>query len=1269
MDEECMRHLHVINPETHKKEIEKTKGGLLKDSYDWILNHEDFQQFRNDPERRLLWIKGDPGKGKTMLLCGIIDELSKEPSRLTSFYFCQATDTKLRKATSVVRGLIWLLCKKKPELISCVRAKYDIEGEKIFDGFCALESLKEILTNMIEHKTMQNAVLIVDALDECAEDDRRDLISLILKLSSMSPANWIVSSRNWPAIEEQFLLTSNVRIVLELNKDAISEAVKMYIQKKVDELGFKKRYDVATKQAVFETLLVKSENTFLWVGLACRELSEVSLRHTMAKLSSVPRGMNQMYERMLEKIWHSDDRDICRDLLATACIAYRPVTMDELCVLAPDLKDFDSEVLEEIVKECGSFLALENRVINFVHQTAKDFLMRKAEQVFRFDITHHHRTLFQRSMEALIGLKRNIYDLKHVGILLEEVVFPDPDPLSHLRYSALYWIDHLEQVGERKLSDDEAVDRFIRKKFLTWLEAMSLQSKMPEAAKALVKLGEIIRNTLVRGLEDLVEDGQRFALTHRPGIEIAPLQVYASALLFSPTNSLIRKLFEEDELDWIAIKPQMDENWDACIQTLECGITAKSLAISSDGRRLATGNDRYLGFWDMHPSECVGSLNLSEHFDNASITSIALSKDGNRAVVAVFVYEKEKDDQEDEEENFEIGIWDVGAEQFSHWLRGHQGIVEDAHFSPDGKLIATCSNDKTIKIWDAVVLRCIRTLYGHDSDVESLSFSGDGAQLASHSHDKTVKVWDVATGTCTWTLQSLGGNGSWVTQMRPVVFIEAGLLASAAGYDIKIWNAATGICVQTIRDSTDGGVYSIIALGGGRLFASTTNNGKIKVWDIEGVCIQTFLVHNNWPTAVVAISSGDLLASGSGQGTVKFWDMKQMLSAQKIENHSPSYCVKFSPNGQCLVSRGRMKLNISDARNGTHISAIKNPLADTRFHTPTFSPDGRWLLDCQISTTLNVWNMANLTLTLSLHCIGQWNNPHAVFSYDGRLIAVRSNKKSIEVWEIETRTHIQTFFIMATGMVFSFDSKHLAFATSEQVQIWDISKGTLIQIFQHGTPGSRSTLSMNADSLAMLGIEIILEPPRSSMLSNVTINAWKLDTGTSLRYIRRSHVSSLKTPSMALSRNGKWLVAGISRELIVWNVDTGTLMLSVDVPPDILWFRFDEAKSSKLHTPFGIIDLDISLASGTWANGMPQRFDYGGYSCEDPWILRGSERVLWLPPEFRKGDARRWKSAIDVMGSAVAISPESTGREFMIRFKPEDLSPIEPRVSRSGSRF
>ncbi|XXG98592.1 hypothetical protein Hte_004917 [Hypoxylon texense] len=71
-DNECLAALRLTDPRHDKTRIIETKGGLHRDSSNWILEHEDFRRWRDDDEARILWIKGDPGKGKTMLLIAIV---------------------------------------------------------------------------------------------------------------------------------------------------------------------------------------------------------------------------------------------------------------------------------------------------------------------------------------------------------------------------------------------------------------------------------------------------------------------------------------------------------------------------------------------------------------------------------------------------------------------------------------------------------------------------------------------------------------------------------------------------------------------------------------------------------------------------------------------------------------------------------------------------------------------------------------------------------------------------------------------------------------------------------------------------------------------------------------------------------------------------------------------------------------------------------------------------------------------------------------------
>lgn len=147
-DDQCLRHLRLTDPQADKKGIEQTKDKLLKESFIWILDDTGFKNWRNNDSTRLLWIKGDPGKGKTMLMIGLIEELSKETKQkpesvVLSYFFCQGTSST--DAVSVLRGLIFLLAKEKRNLIRHIRKDYDVSGLELFEDRNAIYTLGDIL--------------------------------------------------------------------------------------------------------------------------------------------------------------------------------------------------------------------------------------------------------------------------------------------------------------------------------------------------------------------------------------------------------------------------------------------------------------------------------------------------------------------------------------------------------------------------------------------------------------------------------------------------------------------------------------------------------------------------------------------------------------------------------------------------------------------------------------------------------------------------------------------------------------------------------------------------------------------------------------------------------------------------------------------------------------------------------------------------------------------------------------------------------------------
>jgi hypothetical protein len=512
MDErdcQCLVDLRATDPRDDKKRIEETKGGLFQDSYRWILDNVDFQRWCHDQQSRLLWIKGDPGKGKTMLLCGIIDELKKSTveTGLLSFFFFQGTDSRINNATAVLRGLIYLIVDQQPSLISHIRKKYDHAGKALFEDTNAWAALSEIFTNMLQDPGLKSTYFIVDGLDEC-QKDLPQLLDFIVQMSSTSPrVKWIVSSRNWPEIEKRLEIAGEkVKLCLELNAESVSAAVGKYIRYKVDRLARLQKYDQKTRDAVRHHLSSNANDTFLWVALVCQYLEKVSRWNTLPKLNMnmFPPGLDALYERMMEQIYNSDDVDICKRILAYTTTVYRPITLKELTIFDDVLEatSDDLESLGEIIGLCGSFLTIREGIVYFVHQSAKDFLLRKASDgIFPSGMQEIHCTIFLRSLQVMSRtLRRDIYGLCAPGFPIDLVEQPDPNPLTAADYSCVYWVDHLCDWDSSKsakhrddLQDGGAVDKFLRQKYLYWLEGLSLRRSISEGVLSMAKLEGLLQ--------------------------------------------------------------------------------------------------------------------------------------------------------------------------------------------------------------------------------------------------------------------------------------------------------------------------------------------------------------------------------------------------------------------------------------------------------------------------------------------------------------------------------------------------------------------------------------------------------------------------------------------------------------------------------------------------------------------------------------------------------------------------------------------------------
>ncbi|KAH7084733.1 hypothetical protein BKA63DRAFT_1702 [Paraphoma chrysanthemicola] len=757
--EQCIQDVRQTDPRDDKKRIEETKGGLLADSYHWVLDNTAFRQWREDKHSQLLWVKGDPGKGKTMLLCGVIDELQSSVSRtaLLSYFFCQATDSRINSATAVLRGLLYMLLHQQPSLASHVRKKYDHAGKSLFNDANAWVAVSEIFADVLQDASLSTTYLVIDALDECVTDLPSLLAFIVKQSSASSRVKWIVSSRNWPDIEEELERAEHkTRLSLELNTESVAAAVKIFIQQKTRQLAQEKHYTPEMEDKVLQHLAANANDTFLWVALVCQDLKTTRTWNVLKKLAQFPPGLDSLYRRMLQQIHESDSAEICLQVLAVTTVLYRPVTVAELVVLTKHLADFTNnlESVREMISLCGSFLTLRDDTVYFVHQSAKDFLTMKASNlVFPDGAGCIHQDIFQKSLTVLQKtLRRDLYNLQAPGYPVGDVKPPDLDPLATSRYLCIYWVDHFCDSESKALAhsatnqeDASAIDAFLRQRYLYWLEALSLCGSIAKGVVSMTKLWDLVQGPAeTHTLSAAVYDARRLIMYHKEAVEKYPLQVYASALLFSPADSLIRQLFQHEEPRAVAIKPYTSNGWSACLQTLEghSGYVY-SVAFSHDSARLASASgDGTVKIWDASSGACLQTLEGHSGY----VYSVAFSHDSARLASA--------------SGDGTVKIWDASSGACLQTLEGHSSWVRSVAFSHDSARLASASGDGIVKIWDASSGACLQTLEGHSGYVYSVAFSHDSVRLASASDDGTVKIWDASSGACLQTLEGHSGSVS-----------------------------------------------------------------------------------------------------------------------------------------------------------------------------------------------------------------------------------------------------------------------------------------------------------------------------------------------------------------------------------------------------------------------------------------------------------------------------------------------------------------------------
>lgn len=304
--------LFVTDPSDDMQMIANKKDKLLETTDSWMLNDTTYLKWLNEIRSRVLWLHGDPGKGKTMLAIALIEEFTRKlqldeklSDKALVYFFCDNQDDRRKTASQILRGIIYQVLCQHPDLAVYLHNEYEKQQEQLFASRNSLQTLWRIFHTIIKNSGLQQIYIVVDPLDECDIDSLEMLLVLLepyieteedyngqsAQKDGSCHMKWLLTSRNEPRIRQP--LTGSLAISLEENASHVDCAVLKFIDVKVKQLTRFKRYDKTLRAMVEKTLLQKAEGTFLWVALACRELSKPSVLsvNTEEVLLQLPAGI------------------------------------------------------------------------------------------------------------------------------------------------------------------------------------------------------------------------------------------------------------------------------------------------------------------------------------------------------------------------------------------------------------------------------------------------------------------------------------------------------------------------------------------------------------------------------------------------------------------------------------------------------------------------------------------------------------------------------------------------------------------------------------------------------------------------------------------------------------------------------------------------------------------------------------------------------------------------------------------------------------------
>lgn len=1201
-----------------------------------LLSH--ISKWADDPHAAdIFWLNGVAGVGKSTISRTIARNFSQSGYLGASFFFKrgEADRGNLSKFFTTIASQ---LVRIEPSLAPHI--KEAIDDDPMIFGKASREQFEKLIMRPLseivqEHRKTVPVVIVIDALDECERDaDIKFLIDALSRATSMQSLGLriFVTSRPELPIRLGFdaLGTYQQLILHKLPPPVIENDICVFLQHELAIIRRDYNQSVSNKQRQLpidwpgegdiQILVRKAAPLFIFAATICRFLADRRCGHPNELLREVLDFKTDRQEEKLDATYlpvlnkmvaglsaDQQERVVQRfhQIVGSIVILFSPLTncaLSKILGISEDDVDNQLSMLHSVLNVPTSVDA----PVRLLHLSFRDFLLdprKRGVNMFWMDEKHLHSQVAMDCLQIMSSCLRNdLCGLKNPAACrssIDERVITSQLP-AEVQYACLYWAEHIKQAN-MTVEDAGDVYTFLSIHFLQWVEALSLMGRSSVCIRTIHILQSILSPEKSPLSSEFLQDAERLILANIPVISSTPLQIYSSALVFTPNKSVIRRMFQHQVPEWISLTIETEDNWDPCLQILE-GHTdvVTSVAFSPDSALVASASaDGSIRLWSIDGGECIQEIQS----DGVWLTSVVFSPD------STLIASGSGDPST-------VSIWHVSTGDRIQRLYGHSHTITSVAFSPDSTLII--SYDYTVRLWRIGSDECVRELKCHFDWVTAAVFSPNSAFIASASDDSAVRIWKVDTGECVKVFE--GHTDS----VLAIAFSPTSAQLLSAGQDrtVRLWQVSSGECIQVFEGHPDWATATAFSPDL-KMIASSCGDSTVRLWRVgSGKCVQELKGHDSWVTSVAFSPDSTRLVSSCHDKSVRLWQVGSEDSREVETPGNPVTSLATSPDLKLLVSASRKGApQLWDLASGRYIEDLHG--YGGFVESVVFSPDSNYIASRSTDENISLWRADTGQLN---ELLGHLNPVISVaFSPDSSLMASASRNEAVRLWRVDTGECIQGLRSLGnstSSLTFSADSKLVATSSGADIRIWQISNDEDIHLKGHTHSVMSAAFSPSNDLLA-------------SGSYDCTVGLWRVRTGELMQQLEGHQNVVL---SVAFSPDSA-LVASASGDKTVrlWRIDGGECLHVVHIGAVTSQLRF-EPSGALLHTDVGAISFGKGSSIG--------RSGYG-ISEDCCWITWQGKKVLWLPASYRPGCSI-------VSGSTVAIRCRS-GRLLMMKLAVGEL--------------